>query len=705
MLSLNEVFNESYYLEINPEAAEAVTNGSFASGLEHFEAVGINEGLRFSPLIDLNYYKVVANPNLSELTNSEALEHLLGTGIEEGRLFSPFINLDFYKEANPELSDLSNAEALIHLQDIGINEGLQFSSFVDLEEFKSFNSTLADASNFEAFTELSTFGAPKDEGRIRIPLGLGMTIPDEVELHEPEMEAGYGEATITYSKADNQVTMDFQFEGLPYKLDVTRPEDVSTPFNQHLVSVEDGKWQMWIIGELFTAESTFWYDGETKQLIGNEFDIFDEIPTDDTPIDVNGDGVEDISVEVPVVHMFESPIFEGNPDGTASFSYTWQYDQLLDDLGTAGAFVAMLRYELDAPDTVGLYYTEGGLPVSEALTWDDILANIRSGQNFSLITSLEPDPKPDFLASRSNIMEAFSNIYPTLTPDDVVLDFLTGEYSFKELSDRVTHINDPWPARQAILDAETEPVFGNADDNIFDAADPSDEFDGNRDTVFASAGADLVDASQASAPLIPSTLGKNRIYSGTGNDEVLIGSGDRVFGGTGSDLLDASVGSGKNRLYGGEGDDELLAGKNDRLYGGEGNDLLDASVGSGNNRLYGEAGDDIFFAGSGDRLLGGDGNDTFFITVGSDNLITGGDGADAFWIATGEIPTRGNTITDLEIGVDAIGIGGIGAASIDDLVLSQVGDDAVISVSGFDLATLLNTQVSDLEANGNFVFA
>ena len=120
MLSINEVFNENYYLEINSEARESVAQGEFDSGLDHFLAIGIDQNLRFSPFIDLDYYKRIANPDLSDLTNREALEHLLEVGIEEGRLFSQFIDLELYQEANPDLVDLSKSEALLHLQNIGL---------------------------------------------------------------------------------------------------------------------------------------------------------------------------------------------------------------------------------------------------------------------------------------------------------------------------------------------------------------------------------------------------------------------------------------------------------------------------------------------------------------------------------------------------------------------------------------------------------
>ena len=136
MISINDIFNESYYLEINQEVARLIAKEDFAGGLEHFKAVGIDEGLPFTPLIDLNHYKRFANPTLSRLTNREALTHLLEVGIEEGLIFSPLIDLDFYKEANPDLASLSNFQALIHLRDMGLDQGRRFSPFIELEDYR-----------------------------------------------------------------------------------------------------------------------------------------------------------------------------------------------------------------------------------------------------------------------------------------------------------------------------------------------------------------------------------------------------------------------------------------------------------------------------------------------------------------------------------------------------------------------------------------
>ena len=705
ILSLNDIFDESYYLENNPEAAAAVAEGDFASGLEHFQAIGIEEGLRFSPFIDLNYYKDIANPDLVDFSNREALDHLLEEGIEQDRVFSPFVDLEFYQEANPDLANLSNSEALLHLGDTGLDAGLKFSSFVDLEEYRAFSPELAEFSLSETFSHLATEYAPEDEGRIRFPLEIGFNIPDELSVFTPEVVTGSGEAAITYSKEANEVVIDLDLEGLPYRETFTRPEDVSTPYNQQLTSVEDSKWQLWLNGKWFNFESNYWYDGQTGQLIGNEHDLPGGVPETDSPIDVNDDGIVDTPVALPTTQSIGSPIFEGNPDGTANIRLEYTYDELLDELGTAGVFSTVLPYNLNSPDEVGVYYTEGGLPTSLAMNWDEVLSSIRNNERVQIAISAEPDPKPDFLDARPNTMDAWAGFYPLSTPEGLVYEPTTDSYRPIEPSDLEVHANEPFPARLAEITRETESVFGGLEPDNFDATNPSDEFDGNRDTLFTGAGDDFADASQAFGATFPGTVGHNRIYGGEGNDELFAGTGDRLFAGNGNDLLDASAGFGNNRLYGGKGNDELFAGTGDRLFAGAGDDLLDATTGSGNNRLYGQDGLDTLFLGTGDRLVGGDGNDAFFVTNGGDNLITGGDGADAFWIATGEIVTTANTITDFEIDTDVIGVAGIGATSTDDLEFTQMGNEAVISFSDFDLARLSHTQIGDLQSSDAFVFA
>ena len=242
---------------------------------------------------------------------------------------------------------------------------------------------------------------------------------------------------------------------------------------------------------------------------------------------------------------------------------------------------------------------------------------------------------------------------------------------------------------------EQELVFGNLDADDLDAADGRDNFDGNRDLVFTGAGEDLVDASGG-------IVGGNRLYGGSDEDELLAGGSDRLFGGTSNDILDASLGSGGNRLYGGEGNDELFLGSGDRAFGGLGEDVLDSTVGAGGNRLYGGEGNDTFFLGSGDRALGGEGNDRFFVVVGGDNILTGGEGVDAFWVVNSEIPDSANTITDLQLDLDLIGIGGFAES---DLSFGSNSDgDAILSLNNSDVAIFSGISSGEL-ATANFVFA
>ena len=122
------------------------------------------------------------------------------------------------------------------------------------------------------------------------------------------------------------------------------------------------------------------------------------------------------------------------------------------------------------------------------------------------------------------------------------------------------------------------------------------------------------------------------------------------------------------------------------VFAGAGDDLIDASLANGNNRIYGDGGDD---------------NDRFFAQSG-DNTITGGKGADEFWIATAEVPDAANTITDFELGIDRLGIAGLGIG-FEDLKITQGGDSALIRTDSQDSAVLSNFEADSL-SNDHFVF-
>jgi hypothetical protein len=273
--------------------------------------------------------------------------------------------------------------------------------------------------------------APADEGEFDFEMSLATGGENEVAIIEPMMCAGSAKAKLTYSKSRNTVDLELDFDhSLPYRMSYTRPNDISTPYNQFPTSVQNGKWQVWFFEKLFSLHTTFYYDPATLNLIGsaNDFDI------STLPANV-------IAVDVLTLQMVSSPLFEGKPDGSGHIHIQFAYDHLIDKDGNGGMQVAYLPYNLCFPDQYGVYYTKPLTP-AQALGWDDVLQDIWSGYGFAAVTSLEPDPKPAYLTSRDNPMIGWSGTYPFSTPRGVSSDPLNGTLVPETCG---THINPPYP--------------------------------------------------------------------------------------------------------------------------------------------------------------------------------------------------------------------------------------------------------------------
>lgn len=142
-------------------------------------------------------------------------------------------------------------------------------------------------------------------------------------------------------------------------------------------------------------------------------------------------------------------------------------------------------------------------------------------------------------------------------------------------------------------------------------------------------------------------------------------------------------------------------GNNDILFAGSGDDLVDVSQAFGHNRIYAGSGDDILLAGSNNRLVGDSGEDIFFVGMGKgDNTVTGGKDADQFWILVdeGDLPDKENIVTDFSSAEgDIIGLANTNL-DFDDLEFRDRGSDTVIQAFGIDLAVLVDTEISQIEA-------
>jgi 2',3'-cyclic-nucleotide 2'-phosphodiesterase (5'-nucleotidase family) len=183
------------------------------------------------------------------------------------------------------------------------------------------------------------------------------------------------------------------------------------------------------------------------------------------------------------------------------------------------------------------------------------------------------------------------------------------------------------------------------------------------------------------------------------------GRGDVLFTGAGNDTVDtATIGGRDNKLFTGSGADTIYAGSRDVITSGSGDDWISAEAGDG-NRLSGMGGDDDFIIGSAfNRALGGAGNDIFTIleTAGT-NYLNGGAGADQFWLidAPGDKPAAKQYVMDFSAGEDKVGLRGLTFSA---LSFSQVGADALLSVSGTPIGHFSNLSVSTLNNQANFLF-
>lgn len=188
--------------------------------------------------------------------------------------------------------------------------------------------------------------------------------------------------------------------------------------------------------------------------------------------------------------------------------------------------------------------------------------------------------------------------------------------------------------------------------------------------------------------------GDDTINGLAGNDYLRGDDGsDQISGGAGFDDINGNVGN--DTGWGGEGSDWVVGGKDqDLLYGENGDDVVYGNL--GNDTCDGGSGVDWVRGGQGDdSLSGGDGNDWLSGDRGSDT-ISGGAGADVF-----------HTFADA--GVDRVL--DFSRAQGDRVqvdpgttwLMSQVGSDVVIDMTGGGQMVLVGIQASSLSDGWIFV--
>ncbi|OKH34034.1 hypothetical protein NIES2119_21240 [[Phormidium ambiguum] IAM M-71] len=129
-LPLAQLFDENYYLSQMPDVANAVRNGDFSSGYQHFITFGWNEGRNPSILFDENYYRASysdVNLAIANKTISSGLAHFLNFGHQEQRNPSEAFSQSDYLINNPDVAAAVNngslQSAFQHYITFGADEG------------------------------------------------------------------------------------------------------------------------------------------------------------------------------------------------------------------------------------------------------------------------------------------------------------------------------------------------------------------------------------------------------------------------------------------------------------------------------------------------------------------------------------------------------------------------------------------------------
>ncbi|ALG73044.1 hypothetical protein VY88_14300 [Azospirillum thiophilum] len=117
--------DERFYLAQNPDVAAAVARGELASGLQHYMAFGAKEGRDPNALFDEAWY-LERNPDVAAALQAgvfdNGYEHYEIYGWKEGRTPSAWMDTSAYLRDNPDVA-IAGIDPLSHFLDFGYREG------------------------------------------------------------------------------------------------------------------------------------------------------------------------------------------------------------------------------------------------------------------------------------------------------------------------------------------------------------------------------------------------------------------------------------------------------------------------------------------------------------------------------------------------------------------------------------------------------
>ncbi|MBE7380910.1 MAG: tandem-95 repeat protein [Leptolyngbya sp. SIO1E4] len=147
------LYDEAFYLANNEDVAQAVTSGVFTSGLVHFLQAGHEEGRDPSALFRQRDY-LTNNADVETAIESGAVQsgfdHFINFGANEDRLPPLYLyNEEFYLSSNPDVAAAVQTgfftDGFAHFASIGQSEGRNPSSLFDQADYLAANPDIAAA--------------------------------------------------------------------------------------------------------------------------------------------------------------------------------------------------------------------------------------------------------------------------------------------------------------------------------------------------------------------------------------------------------------------------------------------------------------------------------------------------------------------------------------------------------------------------------
>ncbi len=494
-MTTNQFFNEELYLAKNPEVADSVTSGKYASGYDEFIEVG--------QFVERNGVIFNGTNGNDTVQASGQKSSVIGVNIETASVRNRLINAETSSLGVGEIDILlgSPGRNVFYLGDNAAEKPSDFylgNGDNDYARIRYFDPTSEDAVYLAGKPQdytLETVGLSvrisKNDGLIGIVEGVTKLIPDGL----------FTENGLLLFAPNNAY---YATNSQPY---FNQPAYLAAnPDVKALIEAGEYRsgWDHFIKAGIDEGRQTFFNgvvgDDRFFYPLGNatvvSFPITEYDPeTGAIKTATTGTGDRDhyhgsFGNDRFLLGNAGQDFYVGK--GDKDYVLIGDFDPKKDQLIVAGN---LDDYQLGIYDDLyeGVVYKEFQIANKDG----DIIARIENGENLKLVQIASSIPGTNALVSTE-----YQGLAPTI-PNEL--------------------------------------KFGTLDDDII-------TIDKSNQLVFAGAGDDLIDA--IASP------GNNRLYSGSGNDTFILGQGDVVFGEAGSDKFFAKS-SGRNVLTGGSGADQF----------------------------------------------------------------------------------------------------------------------------------------------------